>query len=68
MKEQIRIYHNFKVNKRECTDRAIAITSSNKGLKISDNAMNRKCAIQDMTNVATSLMSFHCLYVLRINI
>ena len=68
MKEQIRVYHNLKVSRRECTDHAIAITSSDKGLQISDNAKKRKCTIQDMTNVATSLVSFHCLYVLRINI
>ena len=68
MKEQKGIYHNFKVNKRECTDHAIAITSSNKGIQISDNSRKQKRTNQDMTNIATSLVSFHYLHVLRINI
>ena len=68
MREKIRVYHNFIVRKREATDHAIAITNTEEGLLISDNARKRKCIIRDMTDLAASLVSFHCLYVLRIEI
>ena len=64
MKEQIRIYHNYNVIKSESTEHAIAIANSEEGLLISDSARKRMYAIEDMTQIAASLVAFHCLYVL----
>ena len=65
MQEQIQVYHGFDIPKKEVTDHAISITNSNEGLLISDNARKRKFVVEDMVDVTRSLISFHCLYVLK---
>ena len=64
-KKQIKAYHNFTVKMSECTDHAIAITNSDEGLLISDNAKKRKFVFRDVTDIARSLVRMHCMYVLR---
>jgi len=69
MQEQIQVYHNFtSYAKRDCTDHAISITNSREGLLGSDNARKRKFVVEDMTDIAKSLISFHCLHVLNIEL
>jgi len=69
MQEQIRVYHNFtSYAKKDCTDHAISITNSREGLLVSDNARKRKFVVEDMTDVAKSLISFYCLHVLTIEL
>ena len=65
--EQIRVYHSFSsYSKKECTDHAIAISNTEEGLWLSDNARKRKMQIEDITTLAQSLISFHCIYVFKI--
>jgi len=69
MQEQIRVYHHFNsYSIRDCTDHAISITNSREGLLVSDNARKRKYVVNDMTDIAKSLISFQCLHVLDIEL